>query len=111
MDTAEWVNMQKGDGRQIAKRLLDNWFELKWAAKMDYKPRFLAENLGAVYNPPAVEIEDEPNEDAINARRLKQRRQQEMDELAKKLARDLEEAVPPPGSLEDMMASIGRTLK
>jgi hypothetical protein len=111
MDTAEWVNMQKGDGRQIAKRLLDNWFELKWAMKVDYKPRFLAENVGSVYNPPAVEIEDEPNEDAINARRLKQRRQQKQQALEQKFAHSEAGATPPPGTLDEMMASIGRTLK
>jgi hypothetical protein len=106
-DIAEWCNMQSGDPKKIAAKLLDNWFELKWAMKVDYKPKFLAENLGAVYNPVAVPIEEEPDADAINARRLKERRQQEMDALAKKLARDLDEAVPPPGSLEDMMARIG----
>jgi hypothetical protein len=111
MDTAEWVNMQKGDGRQIAKRLLNNWFDLKWAAKMDYKPRFLAENLGSIYNPVVVPVDEEPDADAINARRLKERRQQEQQKLEATFARSKEGAVPPPGTLDEMMASIGRTLK
>ena len=110
-DIAEWVNLQKGDGRAITKKLLDNWFELKWAMKVDYKPRFLAENLGSVYNPVAVPIEEEPNEDAINAIRLKEHRERQEAEMMRKLAKDSNEAVPPPGSLEEMMASIGKTLK
>jgi hypothetical protein len=110
-DIAEWVNLQKGDRKEIAKRLLDNWFDTRWAMKVDYKPKFLAENLGSVYNPVAVPIEEEPNEDAINARRLKERRQQEQRELEKKFAADVQEAVPPPESLEAMMARIGKTLK
>ena len=110
-DIAEWVNLQKGDGREITKKLLDNWFDTRWAMKVDYKPRFLSENLGSVYNPPAVPIEDEPNEEAINARRLRDRRKQEQSELQRKLSRELDEAVPPPESLEAMLARIGKTLK
>ena len=110
-DIAEWVNLQKGDGRAIAKKLLDNWFDTRWAMKVDYKPKFLAENLGSVYNPPAVPVEDEPDADAINARRLKERRQQQQVELQRKLSRELDEAVPPPESLEAMLARIGKDLK
>lgn len=110
-DIAEWVNLQDGDRKKLAARLLDNWFDTKWAMKVDYKPKFLAENLGSVYNPVAVPIEEEPNEDAINARRLKERRERDQQELERKLSRDLDEAVPPPESLEAMMARIGKTLK
>jgi len=109
-DVAEWIDRQDGSGPTVAKRLLDHWFGLEWAQRVDYKPKFLAENLGSVYAPPVVKREDEPDADAINARRLKERRKQEMDELAKKLARDLDEAVPPPGSIEDMLSKIGRKL-
>jgi len=110
-DIAEWVNLQNGNRLLLMARLLDNWFDTKWAMKVDYKPKFLAENLGSVYNPVAVPIEEEPNEDAINARRLKERRQQEQQKLERKFADDVSEAVPPPGSLEEMMAKIGKTLK
>lgn len=110
-DIAEWCNMQDGDRRKIAARLLDHWFDLKWAMKVDYKPRFLAENLGSVYNPVAVPIEEEPDADAINARRLRDRRRQEQQELERKFSDDQNKAVPPPESLDAMLARIGRTLK
>ena len=108
-DIAEWVNLQKGDGREITKKLLDNWFDTRWAMKVDYKPRFLSENLGSVYNPPAVPIEDEPNEDAINARRLKQRRIQEHTQLTQKLQGHSETAAKPP-ALDELLGKIGRKL-
>lgn len=111
MDIADWCNLQAGDSEQVGARLLDNWFDTKWAAKVDYKPKFLAENLGSIYNPVAVPVEEEPDADAINARRLKERRQRDQHELEAKLSKDLDAAVPPPESLEAMMARIGRTLK
>jgi hypothetical protein len=110
-DIAEWVNLQKGDSKVIAAKLLDNWFETKWAMKVDFKPKFLAENLGSVFNPVVVPVEEEPNEELINARRLRDRRQQKQQELERKFAHAEQGAVPPPGSLEDMMAGIGRKLK
>jgi len=106
-DIAEWVNLQKGDGREITKKLLDNWFSTRWAMKVDYKPRFLAENLGSIYNPPVVPVEDEPNEDAINARRLKQRRIQEQSSLEQKLQGHSETAAKPP-ALDELLGKIGR---
>lgn len=108
VEITEWVNMQEGDSKEIAKRLLDNWFETKWAMKVDFKPRFLDENIGAIYNPPAVTTEDEPNPEAINARRIRDRQAAEDRELDQKLRGHQEGAVPPPGSLEDMLAGIGR---
>jgi len=111
-DIAEWCNMQSGDSKQIAAKLLDNWFDgPKWHQRVDYKPKFLAENLGSVYNPVAVPLEEEPDAEAINARRLKERRQRDQRELEQKLSRELDEAVPPPESLDAMLARIGKTLK
>ena len=111
-DIAEWCNLHSsrgGDPKKIAAKLLDNWFDLKWAMKVDYKPRFLAENLGSVYNPPVVPVEDEPNEDAINARRLKQRRIQEQSTLEQKLQGHSETAAKPP-ALDELLGKIGRKL-
>ena len=89
--------------------MLDNWFAARWAMKVDYKPKFLAENLGNVYSPVAVPVEEEPDADAINARRLKEHRQQKERELERQISGA--GAVPPPGTLEEMMATIGRGLK
>jgi hypothetical protein len=108
-DIAEWVNLQDGDSRQVAKRLLDNWFSTKWAMKVDYKPKFLAENLGSVYSPVAVPPDEEPDPEATNARRLKEHRQQKERELERQISGS--GAVPPPGTLDEMMAKIGRGLK
>jgi hypothetical protein len=108
-DIAEWVNLQDGAGDQIAKRLLDNWFNTKWAMKVDYKPKFLAENLGNIYSPVAVPPDEEPDPEAINARRLKEHRQQKERELQRQISGD--GAVPPPGTLDEMLATIGRQLK
>ena len=110
-DVAEWIDRQDGSGPAVAKRLLDHWFDLDWAQRVDYKPKFLAENLGSVYAPPVVKREDEPDANAINARRLRDRRQQNDRELAQRLASHADTAAPPPGSLEEMMANIGKTLK
>ena len=111
IEIAEWVDRQSGDGLTIAKRLLDNWFDTHWAAKVDYKPKFLAENLGSVYSPPVVERKDEPDAEAINARRLAESRRQKEMEVEAKLAENRRKPVPPPGSLDEMMATIGKTLK
>ena len=111
IDIAEWVDRQDGDTATVAGRLLDNWFALEWAAKMDFKPRFLAENLGSVYPPPVVQRKDEPDAEAINAKRLLAQRQEKDRELARKLAAHTDTAAPPPDSLEEMMARIGKVLK
>lgn len=107
-DIAEWVNLQDGDNAEIVKRLLDNWFDTKWAMKVDYKPKFLAENLGSVYSPVAVPPSEEPNEEAINAQRIAQRRRENDRELHRKLEGHGETATAPPADLEAMLAGIGR---
>ena len=106
-DIMMWLELMEGDSLEVARKLLDNWFGTKWAAKVDYKPRFLAENLGSVYSPPVVPVEDEPNEDAINARRLEARRREEQAELQRKLRGHSEGACTPP-PLEDLIGKIGR---
>ena len=109
-EIAQWVNMMEEPNDKVLARLLDHWFDLKWAMKVDYKPRFLAENLGSVYNPPVVPVEDEPNEDAINARRLKQRRIQEQSTLEQKLQGHSETAAKPP-PLDELLGKIGRKVE
>ena len=78
---------------------------------MDYKPKFLAENLGSVYSPPAVKRKDEPDDEAINAKRQQDHRQERDRELTRKLWSHTDTAAAPPESLEEMMATIGKTVK
>lgn len=111
IEIAEWINLQEADSKEVGTRLLDNWFDTRWAMKVDYKPKFLTENLGAVYNPPAVPLEEEPSPEAINAQRVRARRAEEEKELDAKLRGNQEGAVPPPGSVEEMIAGIGRDMK
>jgi hypothetical protein len=109
-EVCDWVNSGSKEGPKArAARLLDNWFATDWAAKVDYKPRFLAENLGAVYNPPVVKREDEPDPEAINERRLREHRQREQAELDRKLSEHANTSTKPP-PLEELVGKIGRKI-
>lgn len=110
-EIAQWIDRQaqlSGQAHaEIGKRLLDNWFATDWAKRVDYKPRFLNENIGTVYNPPAVKREDEPDPEAINARRIRQRQMQEQAELERKLRNNEEKAyVPPKDELDGLVSRL-----
>ena len=88
--------IEGGDVRAIGARLLDAFFSDPYAKKLDYPPGLLAKKCGTYYNPPAVSIEDEPDAEAINAKRIRERRLQEQRELEAKLNGNAESACKPP---------------
>jgi hypothetical protein len=110
---AEWIDRQaKHEGSEpeaVRKRLLGNWFQHKWGQKCDFKPRELLKCIGEVYAPPVIEAKDEPDPEVINARRIRERREQEERALQAKLNGHSETAEPPP-ALEELMAGIGRRI-
>ena len=79
------AQLEDGDVRAIGARLLDAFFSDPYAKKLDYPPGLLAKKCGTYYNPPAVSVDDEPDAEAINARRIREKRLQEQAELERKL--------------------------
>lgn len=110
-DIARWCNAQaeieKRPARDVAKKLLDQFFEDQYAQKQDYPPRLLAAQCGRYYAPPVIKLEDEPDHEAINLRRIQEHRKQSEWELLRKLELDSRNKVKPP-PLEELVSRIGR---
>ena len=108
-DIAAWCNCQSGEAVKVAERLLDAFFADEYAKLRDYPPRLLASQCGRYYNPPAVALKDEPNEEAVNARRIRDRRMEDQRALEAKLDSHAQTASKPP-ALEELLAKIGRQM-
>lgn len=92
-------------------RALDNFFRDAWAQKHRFPPGALVSSFEKYcdYAEPVVKREDEPDPEAINARRLRERKQQDDRELQAKLNGHAATASKPP-PLEELMAGIGRVV-
>jgi hypothetical protein len=109
-DLAHVVNGYR-DPQRALDDALDGFFEDKWVRAHSYPPSALLKGFERFRCPPVVDQRDEPDPEAINARRLRDRQRQEQQELMRSLNETESQAAPPPESLEAMVARIGKPLR
>lgn len=94
---------------QALETALGHFFANPWVRTTDYMPRNLVKDFGKYYSPPVIEPKDEPDPEAINERRLRERRQEQQRELEARFRRD-EQATCAPPPLDELVNKIGRKL-
>ena len=91
------------------EQALTTFFADEWAAAHGFPVRALVKSFGKYHSPVVIQRKDEPDPEAINARRLQERREQEDRELRRKLESHARDAAPPP-PLDELISKVGRKL-